>query len=169
MKVACLDTHVLIWGIKEEAEPGQEQMIPLAKALLSKLDEEKVPVVVPSIVLAELLMRIPKSEHEPFIGKLQKRFIISPFDAKTASLFGDLWIKKNQIRKEDPECTKNHLKVDLMIVASAVNSGSDRIYSQDDHVIKASVDCIECSGIPLEETQLKFDLRESVNAESTDS
>ena len=162
MKVVCLDTHVLIWGIKEEAEPGQEEMILRAKALLAKLDEEKVPVVIPSVVLAELLMNIPKSEHELIIKKIEKRFIISSFDARTSSCFADLWYRKKEIRKEEPKCTRDHLKADLMIVASAITAGSDHIYSCDDHVSKASANQITCTDLPKADAQLKFDLTESV-------
>lgn len=158
MKVACVDTHIIIWGVKEEADPGQEEMIPRAKALLKKLDESKTPIVLPTVVLAEVLMRVPKNEHAAVIGKLEKRFILTPFDAQTSSCFADIWFRKKETRKEEPTCTRDHLKADMMIVASAITSGSDHIFSCDDHVPKISENEILCSDIPVEETQLELGL-----------
>lgn len=162
MKVACLDTHILIWGIKEEAEPGQEHMIQLAKNLLAKLDEDKIMVVIPSIVLGEFLMRVPKNEHANVLKKLEKRFIITSFDVKASSCFANLWQNKKEIRNNEPTCTRDHLKADLMIVASAITSGSEIIYSCDDHIPKAAGDEIKCSDIPKEDKQLAFNLVEVV-------
>ncbi len=41
MKLVCLDTHVIIWGIVKQATPGQENMIQKAKNLFEFLDQIK--------------------------------------------------------------------------------------------------------------------------------
>jgi predicted nucleic acid-binding protein len=166
MKVVSLDTHILIWGIKEDAEPGQEHMIQLAKNLLAKLDEEKVIIIIPSIVLGEFLMRVPKNEHAQYLKKLEKRFIIASFDVKASSCFADLWLNKKKIRKEDPTCTRDHLKADMMIAAIAITAGSELIYSCDDHISKAAGDALKCSDVPKEDKQLAFNLVETVEEQS---
>ena len=33
MSLVCLDTHILVWGIKEEATPGQEELNLISKLL----------------------------------------------------------------------------------------------------------------------------------------
>lgn len=51
--IVCLDTNVLIWGIRAFASPGQEQMLEDAKALVQKLDQENHRVIIPSPVIFE--------------------------------------------------------------------------------------------------------------------
>jgi len=34
MAVVCLDSQILVWGIKQQATAGQEDMIPRANAFL---------------------------------------------------------------------------------------------------------------------------------------
>ena len=158
MKVVCLDTNVLIWGIKEEAEPGQENMIPRAKAFLQYLDENHIPAVIPSVVLAEFLVRTPPENHAEIIQKLEKSFIISMFDVGSSSSFANLWNKKNGIRKEDPVCTRDHMKIDLMVVATAISAGLSSICSSDPHVIKAAEGLINCIDLPPYVAQLPLDM-----------
>jgi len=38
MKKVCLDTHILIWGVKGESTPGQEDMISKAKQFFKWLE-----------------------------------------------------------------------------------------------------------------------------------
>jgi len=160
MKAVCVDTHIIIWGIKEESTSGQEDQVVRAKLLLDELDSKKVPVIIPSVVLAELLMRIPRSEHQQFIHKLEKRFIISPFDGKASSVFGNLWQTKNGVRKDEPECTRDHLKADLMILSIAIAENTKQIFSSDPHIQRAAQGIINCTDIPTNPSQLslEFDL-----------
>jgi hypothetical protein len=58
MKIVCVDNHVLLWGLREFASPGQEDMIPRTKQFLADCKEQGVQVLVPSVVLAELLTAI---------------------------------------------------------------------------------------------------------------
>jgi hypothetical protein len=62
MALICFDTNILIWGIKEQSGKGQEEIIPRAKDFISSLDDETT-VLIPSIVVAEILMPIPKELH----------------------------------------------------------------------------------------------------------
>ena len=71
MSLVCFDNHVLVWGIKEQATPGQEDMIPRTKAFISKLQNDKVHVLIPSVVVAEFLMPIPPDMHAT--ERLKKR------------------------------------------------------------------------------------------------
>lgn len=55
--MVCLDTHVLIWGIKEEASPGQEDMVQRAKSYIKYLVDRGVGLMVPAPVVAEAMIR----------------------------------------------------------------------------------------------------------------
>ena len=94
MELVCLDTHILIWGIKEESEPGQEDKIPKAKSFLKWLEDKKAKILVPSVVVAELLMRVPREEHGKVIDFFQRKFIAPPFDTVAASCFAKIWREK---------------------------------------------------------------------------
>lgn len=158
MKAVCLDTNVLIWGIKGEAELGQEHMIPRAKAFLKHLDENQIPAVIPTIVLAEFLARSDSSKHAEITQKLEKSFLIIPFDTRSSSKFSDLWKTKNGIRKDQPICTRDHMKADLLIVASALSSGVKSICSSDPHVKKAADGMVPCTDLPEFADQLHLGL-----------
>lgn len=51
MKQFCIDSHLLIWGIREEAEQGQEDMILRTKAFFSDCKNNNIRIIVPSVVL----------------------------------------------------------------------------------------------------------------------
>jgi predicted nucleic acid-binding protein len=134
--IVCLDTNVLIWGIRAFASPGQEQMLEDAKALVQKLDQENHRVIIPSPVIFEYLVgfddrkRIKKVQDE-----LSKRFEIVPFDSLAAYICADIWLEKNQGKTIAPELKefgpKAFLKVDCQIVAIAKSRNAEIIYSHD--------------------------------------
>ena len=53
--IICLDTCVVIWGIKKESNPEDEDKQRRAHHLLVKLDELDAKVIVPSVALGETL------------------------------------------------------------------------------------------------------------------
>ncbi len=55
--MVCLDTHVIIWGIKEEASPGQENMVQRAKSYIRHQVNQGVNLMIPAPVVAEALIR----------------------------------------------------------------------------------------------------------------
>src|SRR5215831_15530938 len=85
MSTACLDNHILIWGIRQEATLGQESMILRAELFLKHLEETKTAVIVPSIVIGEFLVKVAIEKHEEVQAELEKRFRIVPYDAAAAA------------------------------------------------------------------------------------
>lgn len=161
MKPVCLDTHVIIWGIKHEADPGQEDMITRATALIKSLDSTNTQMIIPSIVLAELLTKIPPEEREAFVSELSSDFMIYPFGIESSISFSDLWAQKKSKYKQDLAYSREHMKADFMIVATALSSSSSCIYSEDKGVQKASENLIECKNIPQNVLQLDFSFTDS--------
>ena len=55
MKLVCVDNHVLVWGIKEQAMDGQEDMIPRTKAFFDDCKKNDIQIMVPAVVVGEML------------------------------------------------------------------------------------------------------------------
>ncbi|MFC1549464.1 type II toxin-antitoxin system VapC family toxin [Nitrospirota bacterium] len=152
MKLVCLDNHILIWGIKEEATEGQEEMIPKAKRFFKWLEDEGVKVLIPANVIAEFLMLIPHEEHGKVIALFDKHFIVVPFDTAAASCFAGIWRERNDdgtielVKKKG--VTKNKITFDCQIVAIAVTHGASCIYSHDEDIEKFAGSHIEVKQMP---------------------
>lgn len=149
--IICLDTHILIWGIKQQASPGQENMIHRAKNLLYTLEDSHSQVIVPSLVLAELLMPVEEKDYGKLLAEISKAFMIVPFDAQAALHYASLWKhwrKKNfeQIGENKP--TRAKMKTDFMIVATAISRKAECIYSADTDIDKFAEGHIEVRKLP---------------------
>ncbi len=160
MKLVCFDNHVLVWGIKEQATFGQEEMIPRAKALIKTLDETHVRVLIPSIVIAEFLLRIPPDEHALVINLFHRSFVVVSFDTSAASWFSKIWQAKKeqavieQLAKNGK--TRAELRTDSLIVATAVSQKADCIYSHDDGLKEFAKGYIVVNEIPFITKQMSF-------------
>jgi len=158
MSLVCFDTQVVIWGIKQQATPGQEGMIEKAKYLIQTCTEDGKRIIIPSVVIAELLMPIDPNSHQAFSALMQKRFIISTFDLKAASYFAKVWQERKQEREyliNNALATRAELKADSMIIATAVASGASCIYSHDIPLRKCATSFIEVCDIP----EIPYDLQ----------
>lgn len=163
MEHVCLDTHILIWGIKEEATPGQELMIPKAKLFLKWLDDNKIKAIIPSVVISELLLPVPPELHNQVTDIFDQKFIVAPFDTAAASCFAKIWQSKNndktiQRLKYDYRTTKAELKTDCQIVAIAVSRKASCIISYDKKLTKFAEGYIEVKLIPDIPEQLNLGL-----------
>ncbi len=161
MGLVCLDTHLLIWGVKEEAEAGQESMIPKTKAFLKHLDRSGDKVAIPSIVLGEFLMRVPADDHAQIINYLTRKFIILPCDLIAASMFARIWRSKQDDNtydrlREDFSASREELKADCFIVATAVAHNASCIYSYDPKLAKFAEGYIEVKEMPNLPVQLEL-------------
>jgi predicted nucleic acid-binding protein len=162
MKLVCIDNHALVWGVREYAGEGQEQMVPRTKAFFEWCKSNKIMIMVPSIVLGELLTAIEPEHHSMIINLLGNGFDIPPYDAKAAALFATLWREKknsglvSQIR-EDLQATRQELKADCMIVATAISRNAEIIYSHDKKLkgfAKGSIEVREIPKLQIQENLL---------------
>ena len=135
MAIVCIDTNILIWGIKEEANQGQEEMIPRAKSFLKSLENTATKILIPSIVMAEFLMRIPSELHPTITNLFSKNFLVVPFDIAAATQCSKIWRdqKDSTAIKQlvANGSTRAELKADRMIVATALSRSAECIYSHD--------------------------------------
>lgn len=154
--LVCVDTHILIWGIRGVASPGQEEMIERTGLLLEELDEKQSDIIVPSVVIGEFLLGVPANRYKDVMSVFERRFQIVPYDGLAAIKAAEIWIEKNRgsagITEELREGLENSrrvkLKDDCKIVATAVRYKADCIYSEDEGVQKFGKDFIDVHPVP---------------------
>ncbi|MEI8572617.1 type II toxin-antitoxin system VapC family toxin [Methylomonas sp. LW13] len=153
MKTVCVDNHILLWGIREEAGKEQEDMIPRAKAFFDDCQRSKIQIMVPSIVVGELLTAIEPKNHAMVLNLLKSSFLIPSYDAAASTVFAKLWRdnKSSGLTKElqnNHSATRQELKADCMIVAIAIVRKCNAIYSHDEKLKKFANGKIEVLEIP---------------------
>lgn len=155
-EVVCLDTNILIWGVKRQANPKQKHMIPRAQDLIHTLEKNRSQVIVPSLVLAELLMPVDEADYGKFFAELNRKFMVVPFDGQAAFHFATLWKQHKKRQSEAPEQnkpTRAKMKTDFMIVATAISREADCIYSSDTDVKNFAKGSLEVRELPVTFTQ----------------
>jgi len=163
MSVVCLDTHIVIWGIKKQASAGQESLILQAENFLKWLDLNKKKIIIPVPVISELLVPIPDSEHEKFLEIIHSKFRVIPFDEVAAVKQAQIFNLKNDdtaIReyRTAHNITRERLKIDYQIASIALVRGAECIYSHDPHLKRFVDDLIAVKEMPNlgSQTELSF-------------
>jgi len=166
MKQAILDSHILIWGIKEQAEDGQEEMIERTQQFFEECKKNKTQLLVPSVVVGELLTAVDVKYHPMTLNLLQGAFLIPSYDAASSAIFARLWREKkesgavDQIR-EELQATRQELKADCMIVATAIAQKADAIFSHDAKLKAFASGQIKVLEVPGLQAQQKLSLEET--------
>jgi len=152
MGLVCVDTQILIWAIKEEATPGQDGMIPRSKALLKYLSESDKKILIPAVVLGEFLIKMPTESHRTVFNLMQREFVVAQYDAKAALHYARIWRARqgDQVFESLKESgkTRQELKADRMIVATAVAHEVECIYSHDRGVMAFGKDFVDVQCVP---------------------
>lgn len=152
MSIVCLDTQILIWAIKEEAKSGQEDMVYRSKALIERLDKDDKKILIPSIVIGEFLIHMPPETYQITTNLIERDFIVAQFDVRAASYYAKIWREKQDVNllddlKESGK-TRQELKADRMIVATALANNAECIYSHDNGVIAFGQGFIDVHRVP---------------------
>lgn len=155
-RIVCVDTHVLIWGVKKDSSPSQREMIERTVNFLHWLENERQKIIVPAPVLGEFLMNIPQDQHDRITEEIQSRFMVLPYDAAAAAMFARIWqINKNN-GMPSGESSREKMKIDSEIVAIAVINKAAIMYSEDPGLQKFANGFIETRDIPKLPRQLTF-------------
>lgn len=125
-----LDTMTMIWGLQGiEPRGGNPQQMNLtemqqrAVILLDILEEQKEKIVVPSVMVAELLVKVDLADHSNYLAELQRRFFIPLFDLPASALAATLWVKHKSLPKAE-QMGRTTVKSDVMIVATIKIAGA---------------------------------------------
>lgn len=163
-KIICLDTNILIWGIKQEASNDQKEMIKRSIKLIENLHKNKFQIIIPSIVAAECLVRLELEERSLFLSKLGSAFLIVPFENRSSFEFARIWgeLKGSQCYKDLTQLkgySRNLLKADIKILSTALAYGCSELYTHDEDLSELAKNYMSVSQIPeLEaDVQSEFD------------
>jgi predicted nucleic acid-binding protein len=166
MKRISIDTHILIWGVREFAEVGQEDMIEKTKAFLAQCRKEGTEIIVTAIVLGEFLTDLDPQMHQKITEIIRSAFIVVPFDSAASAIFAKLWRDRQSALKqikEETKSTRAALKADSMIVASSIAHQAEAIYSHDNGLRKFAATKIPVNLIPSLAYQHPLELEAPAN------
>ena len=139
MRVVCVDTHILSWGVRKEASPAQEPMIERTELFLAQLDRDGIKILVPTVVLGEYLTRIPPENHAAVIDVFTNRFIVAPYDSLAASQAARIFQAYLAAKKSNagsgstavPDDPRHVIWADCQILAIAVTTQCEALYTHD--------------------------------------
>lgn len=147
--MVCLDTHVIIWGIKGEATQGQEQMVQRAKSYIRHQDEQDVELMVPAPVVAEAMVRGDVDQLRTIRTILERSFFIASFDSPAAFLAAELERGRSVAKLlEEGEVPRRHIRIDAQIAAIAIAQKAEVIISHDPHMRTVAQNLIQVTELP---------------------
>jgi len=137
------DSNVLLLAMHPEApppiDPTTQQPLEHAKQrvdyLIRKLSKVHKKVVIPSPVLAEILVHAGKSTNEYVQNFQQSPFRIVPFDTRAAIECAEA-IHRHGIKGKGKENPRAKIKFDRQIIAIAQVERVEAIYSDDGDIFK---------------------------------
>ncbi len=147
MQLVCFDTQIIIWGVKNQATPGQEENIDKAKLLIRICEDNGSRVMVPSVVVAELLCALAPELHNSFSEQMHRQFIVPLLDTQAALHFANLW-KNRQNQRPLTGISRSEMKADFMIISIALARGANCIYSEDSGLRNFAQQYIDVKPLP---------------------
>ncbi len=152
-KIVCLDTNILIWGIQKVALPEYQDRIERAQLLFKQLHQDKAEIIIPSVVLSEFMMKIETIETPRLLKEIQKCCKVYSFDTaaafKLAEIFRNIKANKTYEELQTIGITRQCIKFDSMIVATAIVQNSLVIYTEDKGIKKiAEKEGVETKELP---------------------
>jgi len=151
-----LDTGILVFGIQKNGRNNQEHMVKRAEAFFEKIDQDKdcYPMI-SAIVLSELLINVPPEEHNKVLAEVEKLFKIKTFDTKSAIIAAQILHEKTirdgksltELCRENG-ISRDHLKIDCMIIANAKSNNATVLYTEDKQAIKFSEGIVPTASLP---------------------
>jgi len=118
----------LIWGVRKQGSSDEQDR---ARYLFASLDEREAQVIIPSVVLSEFLVKVESGKMASTTAALAERFLIVPFDVRSAALAAELFARFKGKRTVGKAGARDCLKADALIVASAKTGGARTFFSDD--------------------------------------
>lgn len=140
MKLVAFDTQLLIWGVQGKAGASQSEMVPRTQSLIQELHEiERAHLMIPLPAAVEYVCGFDIPDQARQWAELSQRFRLIPFDLRAAQLAARI----ERRRSKSPErsdrtgqhgkavITRQQVKVDVQIIASAIAAGAVAIYTDE--------------------------------------
>lgn len=156
MSACALDTNILIWSRKTPSTKHEKEISRCVKLLFHQIAEEKISVVIPTLVLAEYLAGSPQHKHGKLIEIFDSKFTCVPFDVKGAAIAATLW-KSNQKLKQTDRQSRKLLKADALIIASAKAAGASSFYTLDEKARKLASNIMNAPPLPSHHSNMFVD------------
>jgi hypothetical protein len=80
MKIVCIDTQILSFGLVKIPPSGNEHLVYLATDFLKWVEQQNFTVILPTIVVSELLIAVPVEKHASVLKLLQRDWRIVQFE-----------------------------------------------------------------------------------------
>jgi predicted nucleic acid-binding protein len=88
--IVCIDSQVIIWGIKHQSTDGQEDMKERASDFFQWVDKNDHEIIIPTVIIAEVLAPEPPEIRGRYLEILNKNFIIVNFDSRAALKYAEI-------------------------------------------------------------------------------
>jgi predicted nucleic acid-binding protein len=140
--LVTIDTHILIWAVKQEASPGQDEMIPRAQAFLDWIERNSHRLALTAEVIGEFLCGGTEEQRLEQLQQFQGKIPILDYNTNAAAIAARIRSSPEFIQqlKTDGK-TRACVLADIAIVATAKAHGVERIYSHDAGMRKAATRC----------------------------
>ncbi|ANV90787.1 type II toxin-antitoxin system VapC family toxin [Picosynechococcus sp. PCC 8807] len=141
-KIVCLDTNVISWGFKKTATPGQEEMLVKAEALLKDCKLKNIKILIPSLVMGESMAPLEPKDYPKYTQIFSKKAMVAQFDVRASIMYARLWHARKAACKAI-NMQKCRMKIDMMILATAIVNNADCVYTEDNDMVTVAGDFIE--------------------------
>ena len=109
-------------------------------------------------------LQIPSKEHSMITNLFSRNFLVASFDTAAASHFATIWqVNKNRgdvAKEQEKGTTREELKVDALIVATAVSNQVDCVYHHDPGLKAFGEGFVDVREIPFIPSQVGMNLPE---------
>lgn len=144
MSTVCFDTNIIINAIQENE---LEENIVKTKLLIHDCKVRKINIIIPSLVIAEILMGLEQEKISFFCSDIGKLAMIVPFDIKAALEYGKI-SRVKWTKRQDLDIPRNKMKIDMLIIATAIANKAECIYSEDEGLMRVADGFIETRKLP---------------------
>ena len=149
--ILCIDAQIFVWGIKNQSSEGQEDMVSKAITFFKWVDENKHDILFPTPVIAEILIPEPVEKHANYLEIINKNFMVGIFDVAAATKYAQILNGRFDELKtlaNDNGIRREKMKIDHMIIATAICNHANCIYSYDKGLKKFAAGLIDVREFP---------------------
>jgi predicted nucleic acid-binding protein len=146
--ITCLDTTIVVWGVQGLANPDRVDMIDRTRRYLDHAAKKNETLMIPSVVLAEYLIQSQTPMAE--LGVIVRRFFVPSFDTACALLAAEIQQDRNLIAevRGATGIDRQRIRIDAMMIATAVVHGADRILYDDHHIAALAGNRVKVETVP---------------------
>lgn len=127
----ALDTGILIWGVRGFVQPGREDLIERCRWLIQDHRDRRIPLMVPSIALAEYLADFDEQSQDEQRKLIGANYFVAPFDNEAAWETARLFDRERVRAIRQNGTPKQWIHSDLKIIATAIAHGATHLYTDN--------------------------------------